>query len=160
MLLKLVGVAFELEYVAEDAVLDGGFGLVDSMAKPGAVVAAFDFQSPTGTVTWSIDIPCDDDWHVWVRAFDSGTNDTFFARLDGGPDPAPIFEADCTNDGQGYVWGELNWRDPEMGMACEYVEDPWLAQWETGAHEFQLEFRDSPAVSRIIVTNDDLFVPQ
>lgn len=149
----------QLEYLAEDAVLDGGWSLVDSQSKPGTTVASLDFGNPTGSVTWDIEIPCDDDWHIWVRGFDFGSNDTFFARLDGGPDPAPIFEVDCTQDGDGYTWRELNWRDPEMGMACEYVEDPWIAAWETGAHQLQLEARDSPAVARIIVTNDDAFVP-
>jgi hypothetical protein len=148
----------QLEYLAEDAVLDGGWSLVDSQSKPGTTVASLDFDNPTGSVTWD-EIPCDDDWHIWVRGFDFGSNDTFFARLDGGPDPAPIFEVDCTQGGEGYAWRELNWRDPEMGMACEYVEDPWIAASEAGAHQFQLEARDSPALARIIVTNDDAFVP-
>lgn len=151
---------FELEYLAEDAVLSGAWMLVDSMAKPGMMVATTDFSDPESYVTWSIDVPCDDDWHIWVRAFDNGQADSFFARQDGGPDPAPIFEVDCTFGGGGYAWRELNWRDPEMGMACEYVEDPWLAQWDAGTHEFSLQVRESQAVARIIVTNDDAYVPQ
>lgn len=150
----------ELEYLAEDAVLDGGWVLVESMSKPGMMVASNQGQDPTGTVTWDIEIPCDDQWHIWIRGYNAGPNDSFFARQDGGPDPAPIFEVECTQDNAfGYLWTELNWRDPEMGMACEYVENPWLADWATGAHTFQLEYRESPAVARIIVTNDDAFVP-
>jgi hypothetical protein len=148
----------QLEYLAEDAVLDG-WELVESALGEGTVAAViFDMGPPGGTVTWDIDIPCDDDWHIWVRGRNAGQNDSYFARQDGGPDPAPIFELDCLG-GDDYLWRELNWRDPENGGPCEYVEDPWLAAWEAGIHQFQLEYRESRGVARIIVTNDDAFVP-
>jgi hypothetical protein len=151
----------QIELSAEDATLDG-FELVKSSFPEEGIVAGVIMEGmnmPEGTVTWDIDIPCNDDWHIWVRGRNAGEQDSFFARQDGGPDPAPIFELDC-GGGNDYVWRELNWRDPEMGMPCEYVEDPWLAQWDAGAHEFQLEYRESPAVARIVVTNDDAFVPE
>lgn len=149
----------EIELGATDAVLDGSWAIQMSQQGEGMIAAIPMGEMGSGTVTWSIDVPCDDDWHIWVRAVDFGSNDSFFARLDGGPDPAPIFELDCGNFGQGYVWRELDQRDPENGGPCEYVEDPWVASWATGTHEFQLEFRESIAVARIVVTNDDTFVP-
>lgn len=151
----------QIELAAEDATLDG-FELVESSFVEEGTVAAVIFDGmnmPMGTVTWDVDIPCNDDWHIWVRGRNAGGNDSYLARQDGGPDPAPIFELDCAG-GDDYSWRELNWRDPETGMPCEYVEDPWLAAWEAGAHQFQLEYRESPAVARIIVTNDDAFVPE
>lgn len=150
----------QIELTAEDAVLDG-WELVQSMFVEEGTVAGiiFDNGFPQGTVTWDLDIPCNDTFHVWVRGRNAGSNDSYFARLDGGPDPAPIFELDCEG-GDDYRWRELNWRDPENGLPCEYVEDPWLADWEAGAHQVQLEYRESPGVSRLIVTNDDAFVPE
>ena len=151
----------EIELLADAATLDG-FELIESMFVEEGTVAAIIFDGmnqPMGTVTWDIDIPCNDDWHIWVRGRNLGEQDSFFARQDGGPDPAPIFELDC-GGGNDYMWRELNWRDPEMGMPCEYVQDPWIAQWDAGPHQFQLEYRESPAVARIVVTNDDAFVPE
>ncbi len=152
--------AFQLEYSAEDAALDG-WELVES-AFPGEGTVAgiiLDQGEPEGTVTWDVEVPCNDEWHIWVRGRNSGSNDSYFAQLDGGPDPAPIFDLDC-GGGNDYRWRELNWRDPIDGGFCEYVEDPWIATWEAGTHQVQLGYRESPAVSRIIVTNDDAFVPE
>jgi len=110
-------------------------------------------------VHWDIDVPCDGDWYIWVRATDFGSDDSFFARLDGEPEPAPIFEIDCGFEGQSYEWRVLNWRDPDTGDPCEYVVDPWIAPWTAGPHAFELDFREAPAVARIVVTNDPAFVP-
>ncbi|MBC8067140.1 MAG: hypothetical protein IAG13_02310 [Deltaproteobacteria bacterium] len=147
-----------IELGADDAVLSGGWELVMSMLGEGMIAGIQTEPDADNAVHWDIDVPCDGEFFIWVRARDEGNGDSFFATLDGEPDPAPIFEADCTMGGQGYVWTRLNWRDPEA-MACEYVEDPWLASWTTGTHAFELSYRDSIAVARIVVTNDDAYVP-
>jgi hypothetical protein len=151
-------IAIELD--AEAAILSGDWEIVMSMFGEGNVAAiddnAFD---PSGTVHWDIDVPCAGDWYIWVRATDFGSDDSFFARLDGEPEPAPIFEIDCGFGGEDYAWRVLNWRDPDTGEPCEYVEDPWIAQWTAGAHAFELDFRESIAVARIVVTNDPAYVP-
>jgi hypothetical protein len=150
----------QIELGADQAELSGDWQLVMSQFGEG-MVAGIDMGAfePTGTVHWDVDVPCDGDWLVWVRGTDFGGDDSFFARLDGEPEPAPIFELDCEFDGDGYVWAVLNWRDPEAGMPCEHVLDPWIAQWSAGVHTFELDFREAPAVARIVVTNDPDFVP-
>lgn len=149
----------QIELAATDATLDGAWAITMSQLGEGEVAAIPMGQQGDGTVTWEVDIPCDDAWHIWVRGIDYGSEDSFYARLDGEPEPAPIFEIGCDFGGMGYSWRELNWRDPDNGGPCEYVEDPWVADWTTGLHQFQLEFRESIAVARIIVTNDAAFVP-
>lgn len=152
-------VVIELE--ATDATLSGEWALVMSMLGEG-MVAAFDFQNDDpmtdDLVAWDIDIPCDADWYIWVRGLDSGEFDSFYAQLDDAPDPSPIFELDCTGGGDGYIWTVLNQRDP-MDDLCEYVEDPWIAAWSTGLHTLELEDRESPAVARIVITNDEAYEP-
>lgn len=150
----------QIELTAEDATLDGWELVQSAFVEEGTVAGVIQGMGPPqGTVTWDLDIPCNDTFHVWVRGRNAGASDSYFARLDGGPDPAPIFELDCEG-GDDYSWQELNWRDPENGLPCVYVEDPWLADWDEGSHQVQLEYRESPGVSRLIVTNDDAFVPE
>lgn len=150
----------EIDLEATDATLSGDWTIIMSMAGEGMVAAIDPVDGDeTDTIHWDIDIPCDDDWYIWVRGFDNGQADSFFATLDGEPNPAPIFEVGCDGGGQGYTWTLLNQRDPVMGNPCEYVEDPWLATWPTGTHAFDLAFRESQAVARIVITNDEMFVP-
>ena len=106
-------------------------------------------------------MPCDDTYWIWVRYYNQGSNDSYFIKLDGGPDEVAIFEGDCEGGGgmQGnYGWNDINWR-AEDGGPCEYVEDPWPQDWAAGVHEVTLSYRESIAVARIIVTNDPDFVP-
>jgi hypothetical protein len=151
----------EIDLEATDATLDDTWEIIMSMVGEGMVAAfngAPDMDDTNDNVTWDIDIPCDDDWYIWVRGFDNGQEDSYYARLDGEPAPAAIFELECTGAGGGYIWTRLNWRD-QMDGPCVYTQDPWIATWTTGPHQFQLAFRESIAVARIIVTNDETFVP-
>src|SRR5690606_19928361 len=108
-------------------------------------------------VTWNIDVPCDDTWHIWVRAIEEGTNDSLFAVVDGEPNPAAIFEIGCDGEPNEptYVWRELNWRDQVAGNACEYIEDPWVHDWTAGTHSLTVAYRESWAISRLWITNTD-----
>lgn len=150
--------AVTLEYLATDASLDGDWALTMSQLGEGTV-AAVDGFNPSGDVTFTIDVPCDDNWIIWVRGTDYGSADSFFARLDGAPEPPAIFELDCGPGGGGYTWQRLNWRDPDTGGPCEYVVDPWLADWTAGEHTLVLGYREAIAIARVVVTNDPGYVP-
>jgi hypothetical protein len=149
----------EIDLEATDAVLSGGWEIIMSMVGEGMVAAMQQAPEDDAAVHWDIDVPCDDDWYIWVRGTDFGDQDSFLATLDGEPQPAPIFELECTPGGDAYVWTRLNQRDPDDAN-CEYVEDPWVATWATGTHAFELGFREAQAVARIVVTNDEAFVPR
>ena len=111
-----------------------------------------------GSILYQPDIPCDDTWYIWARILDQGNNDSYLATLDGQPMPSAIFEGDCTQQGNGYKWTVLNWR--EMGAnACDYVEDPWAPMWAAGVHEIEFEYREAAAMGRILITNDPDLVP-
>ncbi len=146
-------VSFEI--MAVDATAAEGWDPFMSMLGEGMVMA-WDNQTQDATLSWDLDIPCDDTWHVWVRGVDQGSADSFFAMVDGAPNPPPIFELECTQGPQQstYVWKELNYREP-MANACEYLFDPWTQDWAAGPHQFTLMYRESAAVSRIWVTNTD-----
>jgi hypothetical protein len=117
------------------------------------LILAWD-NDPQAYVEFNLDIPCSDDWHVWVRGINNQQDDSFFVLVDGGPDPAPIFEIACDQgpNQATYEWKELNWRE-QGDPGCTYVEDPWIQTWAAGPHTFTLGYRESYALSRIYVTN-------
>ncbi len=141
-----------IEIEAEDA--QDIFGWEPTMSMLGEdVVLNWDMTVPDAYVSWDIDIPCDGDWHIWVRAINAAGDDSFFALVDGQPMPIPIFEINCDQGPNQavYEWRELNWRD-QMAPACEYVEDPWVQTWTAGPHNFTLGYRESYAISKIWLT--------
>lgn len=142
---------------AEDADTIDGWDPVMSMVGEG-IVLSWDEQVPDAFVEFELDIPCDADWHIWVRAIDAEGLDSFFVEVDGGPMPTPVFEVDCAPGPQPavYRWRELNWRD---AMSCQYVEDPWVQTWTAGPHTFMLGYREAYAISKIWLTNTDLSPP-
>ncbi|KIG17302.1 hypothetical protein DB30_03485 [Enhygromyxa salina] len=152
------------EFIAIEAIdADEIVGWNETMSQLGeGLILAYDNQSPNAYVQFNLDIPCDDDWHIWVRGINNQGADSYFALVDGEPMPVPIFELDCTNGPQApeYQWGELNWRD-QMAPNCEYVEDPWVQTWEAGAHVFTLGYhpQEAYALSRIWLTNTDQTPP-
>ncbi len=146
------------EIGAEDAELTGDWDLVMSQEQGEGMTAYWPFGAQDGTATWSYDVPCEDAWHVWVRMFDEGDEDTTFVQVDGEPQGWALAEVDCTDNGDGYRWKELNWRAPE-DPACVYVMDPWVQNWAVGVHEVAFRHHDSKAISRLIFTNDPDFVP-
>jgi hypothetical protein len=156
----------ELGAVA-DASLSGGWMAVNSTIKGGQEVAAISMGDTSGSVLFTVPIPCMDTWYVWVRFLDAGGADSYFVTLDAEPDPPAIFEGDCTQEPFGtpeYGWRLLNWRDNSdpmnPGNPCEYLEDPWTADWDMGDHTVEFTFREAYALSRILVTNDPDFVPE
>jgi len=150
-------VSFEI--LAVDATEANGWDPVMSMLGEGMIMA-WDQQNDAASIAWDIDVPCDDTWHVWVRGVDQGQADSYFATVDGEPNPAAIFELDCTNapNQATYVWKELNYRD-QADPGCTYLLDPWTQDWLTGIHSFALTYRESGAVSKLWITNTDLTPP-
>jgi hypothetical protein len=131
-----------------------GWAITQSQILMGAEVLAWDQQTQAATVTWDIEVPCADTWHVWVRGLDQGNNDSYFVSVDGQPDPAVIFELACdAGPQQGtYLWRELNYRALNAG-ACVYLFDPWTQDWEAGTHQLTLRYRESIAIAGLWVTN-------
>jgi hypothetical protein len=146
----------QIEMLPSEASYDGAWELGMSMVGEGEI--SVNQTGGPGSFTYEPDIPCDDTWYIWARAFDQGQNDSYFATLDGEPMPPAIFEGGCTGAGNGYVWAVLNWRDEADGP-CVYVEDPWAPEWAAGVHQIQFSFRESQAMGRIVITNDQDFVP-
>lgn len=147
----------QFEMMPDEATLTGGWGLAMSMMGEGQI--AF-IQNPNmgGSVLYEPELPCDDTWYIWARAFDNGQDDSYFATLDGEPEPPAIFEGDCGGGGNGYVWARLNWRDVDANP-CEYVEDPWAPTWDAGVHAIEFSYREAQAMGRILITNDPDFTP-
>lgn len=146
------------EILPSEATYSGAWELGMSMVGEGEISVLNQMAGVEGSVLYEIDIPCNDTWYIWTRYWEQGADDSYFVTLDGEPMPAAIFEGDCTGGGQGYGWAALNWRD-EGDPPCTYVEDPWAPQWDTGIHEFEFSFRESLAMGRILITNDETFVP-
>ena len=104
--------------------------------------------------TYELDIPCDDTWHIWIRAIDYQQYDSLWVMVDDQPAEWAIFEVDCSDGPMdaAYKWNELNWR-LDGANPCQYVEDPWTQEWTAGIHTLALGYRDSYAISKIWFTN-------
>jgi hypothetical protein len=146
-------VTFEMQ--PSEATYEGGWMLGMSMLGEGEIAQ---YQFGGGSFVYEPDIPCDDTWYIWARALDQGSDDSYFATLDGEPMPEAIFEGDCTGGGNGYLWAVLNWRD-QAAMACDYVENPWAPAWTAGVHQIEFSFREVGGMGRILITNDQDYVP-
>ncbi|MFV8750549.1 hypothetical protein ACNOYE_08345 [Nannocystaceae bacterium ST9] len=145
-------VSFLLSAV-DDSEYTGGWGETMSMLGEGAVLSMGENQN-TGVVTFDFDIPCDDTWHIWVRAIDYQGSDTFWTRVDADPQDWTVFDIDCTPGPMmaAYKWNELN-RHDDTDPDCQYDVDPWTHEWSLGPHTLELGFRDSYAVSRVWISN-------
>ncbi|MCA9709835.1 MAG: hypothetical protein KDK70_28605 [Myxococcales bacterium] len=145
------------EMLPSEATYSGDWELGMSMIGEGEISVLPGFGTD-GSILYEPDIPCDDTWYIWVRYWEQGSNDSYFATLDGQPMPEAIFEGDCTGGGQGYNWRVLNWRD-QGDPACTYLEDPWAPDWAAGVHQVEFSYRESQAMGRILFTNDPDYVP-
>jgi len=149
----------EIEMLPSEAIHSGAWELGMSGIGEGEIsVIPNPMFGTDGTILYEPDLPCDDTWYIWVRGLNFGTDDSYFATLDGMPMPSAIFEADCEFGGGGYTWAALNWRDP-ADPSCTYVEDPWTPTWTAGIHAIEFGYREINAMGRIVITNDPAFVP-
>jgi len=149
-------VQFEMQ--PSEAIQTGSWDLGMSMVGEGEISIYDQMGGGGGSILFEPDIPCNDTWYIWVRYWEQGDADSYFATLDGMPMPEAIFEGDCTGGGNGYDWAALNWRDQRDGP-CTYVEDPWAPTWDAGTHSIEFTFRESLAMGRILLTNDPAYVP-
>lgn len=148
----------EFEMFPSDATHSGAWQLSMSMVGEGEISVVNLDGGAGGSILYEPEIPCDDTWYIWVRYWEDGDADSYYATLDGMPTPEAVFEGDCSGGGGGYDWAQLNWRD-EGDPGCTYVEDPWAPTWDAGVHEIEFSYRESLAMGRILITNDAGFVP-
>lgn len=147
-----------LSYDIDDAMLYGGWSNEFSIFI-GKKYADWqgDPQQDNGVV-WVADVPCDDDFHVWVRFRDIGQDDSFFVQVDGAPQEWAIFDGDCGGNILNWRWEKLNWRNPNDN-SCQWTEDPWIQSWTAGAHEIHFRFFDATGIAEIKFTNDPNYSP-
>ncbi len=119
-------------------------------------------DSGFGTASFPVQIPCDDDWHVWARARDDGPGDAMTVSIDGGANE--LWDFDCSNAaGLSWHWTHLNFGD--LGVLCETGMSNWeVLSWSAGPHTVLLRGANtsntvSPYVSGLVVTNDASYVP-
>lgn len=149
-----------VEQTPADAKLSGDWLLTMSNLGEGQVASLTDpANKHSGAVRYTLDVPCDATWYIWLRVLDQAANDSYRVTLDSDPDPAAIFDADCGNSGNAYKWARLNWRDPRSDP-CEYLQNPWAPQWSTGTHQIEIRYDASPAIGRVLLTTDMNAVPK
>lgn len=143
-----------------DAQLSGDWAVVMSMVGEGLILQVPNNNDTAGTAVFDVDIPCDDTWTIWARMLNYQNQDSSFVQLDGQPNPGEINAIDCNAlfpNLASWNWRKLNRRDPED--ECEFLEDPWTADWLTGPHTITFLYRDSESLGRVFVTNDPNYVP-
>jgi hypothetical protein len=151
----------EVVVVAEEAVITGDWTLATSEMGEGMYLNpnGSELGGNQGTATFTVDVPCADDWYVWTRFYDNYNHDSWYIRVDGEPgSKEAIFEGDCTPVGGYWDWAVMNYREI-LSLTCSYVHDPWVQAWEPGEHTVQFEIRDHASIARIIVVNDPAFTP-
>jgi len=143
-----------------EAQLSGDWDVVMSMAGEGMILQVPNNNDTAGTVVFNVDIPCDDTWTIWARMLNYQNQDSSFVQLDGQPNPGAVNAIDCNDflpNLASWNWRKLNRRDPQDD--CEFLEDPWTADWLTGPHAITFLFRDSQSLGRVFLTNDANYVP-
>lgn len=151
----------ELVIHAEDADLTGDWTLESSEMGEGMYLYPNGNENAgyMGTATFTIDVPCADDWYVWTRYFDWGSQDSWYIRVDGEPgSKQAIFEGGCTATGNHWAWAAMNYRELDAD-GCDYLHDPWVQAWDAGEHTVEFEIRETSSISRIVVVNDPGFTP-
>ena len=144
----------------DDADLSGGW-FSDFAVFLNKDVARYDVgggDDNNGAV-WTPEIPCEDEWRVWVQFFDEGDEDDFDLRVDGEPNPEwARFDGDCGFIDFEYKWRQINWRMD--GESCnDNVNDPWVQTWGIGPHELRFKYRSSETIATVVVTNDPDYNP-
>lgn len=153
--------------LAEDAALE--FPMIQEMSQMGEQTICSSGILELGTAEFAFDIPCLDDYAVWVRVYDawdgthdSGDPDSYYVRVSGGDEFTWFYG--CQTFGAPNDWG---WRRVRVldGNDCnEFTE--WTPQLGPGTHYIRLRNRESErgdgvraAIARVILSNDPNFVP-
>lgn len=158
--------AVEIVVLVADATVEPPMERTGSTMGEGEV--AVSVVPEEGTVTFEVDIPCDDVWNLWGRVNDFspgiGPNDpdSYWISVDGGPEYEWFYGCDTEFSPQ---W---SWQPMESNMAgvpCEkaIAVTPVL---DAGVHLVRLRNREGlgsgevfAAVARILATNDPDLVP-
>lgn len=138
------------------------------MSGKGEGMVALSEVAEEGTVSFSVDLPCDGTYAVWGRAQDTNPGnvdadpDSYFVRVDGGGEGGWFYGCQTNGLASGYHW--LRVTTAGMPVCGGGVWSPQLA---AGSHTFTLRNRepvafddDVAAVARLLITNDMNYVPQ
>jgi len=138
------------------------------MSGKGEGMVALSEVAEEGTVSFSVDLPCDGTYAVWGRAQDTNPGnvnadpDSYFVRVDGGEEGGWFYGCQTNGLASGYHW--LRVTTAGMPVCGGGVWSPQLA---AGSHTFTLRNRepvafddDVAAVARLLITNDMNYVPQ
>lgn len=155
----------EIELV-ENAVVEEPMQTAESTLGEG--VFAFSEVEEQGTVTFSVHVPCEDEYVVWGRVGDinDGVNqndpDSFYVSVDGGAEITWFYG--CQTSGNNEVWSWEQVKDNELGAQCDDAVD-LVVTLDTGVHTVRMRNREPAnndafaAIARILVTNDQGYVP-
>lgn len=155
-----------LEKVA-DAELEWPMGTEQSMLGEGTIATSAIPEA--GTVEFTVDIPCVDEFAVWARVYDGdpgvhdfGDPDSYYVRVDGGSEITWFYGCQTWEASQ--EWGWYRTRGANGGTCGEAVD--WTLPLGPGAHTIRFRNRESQtnegiraAIARIFVTNDPSYVP-
>ena len=146
------------EFASSVAQLSGGW-YSDYAIIPNKDVARWNGGDDDNGAVWTPDIPCEDEWRVWVHFLDDGDEDDFDLRIDGEPNPEwARFDGHCDWNIVTYRWRQINWR--AEGESCgDNLGDPWVQNWGPGPHELHFKYRSSEAIAEVVVTNDPNYDP-
>jgi len=123
-----------------------------------------------GSVTFTIELPCDGPVAVWGRVQDTNPGlvnsdpDSYYVSVDGVDDTDAGWYYGCQTEGKasGYHWLRVT---TSAEPACGGPE--WTPDLGAGTHSFRLRNRepvafddDIAAVARLLITNDMGYVPQ
>ncbi|HVI01593.1 MAG TPA: hypothetical protein VM869_22915 [Enhygromyxa sp.] len=149
------GQDYFFDFAATDADYIYGF---DPLFVPGEGTVLTHDGTGGAFIRFFFDIPCDDEWHMWIRAIDHQSADSW--RLSINDVTGYYHDMDCTaQPAQAeYKWRHLNYRQ-QFAPACQYVQDPWVLNWDAGEYTVNYVYLDSYAMSRIWLTNTDQSPP-
>lgn len=138
------------------------------MSGKGEGMVAFSEVIEAGTVTFSVDLPCDGTYAVWGRAQDTNPGnvnadpDSYYVRVDGGGEGGWFYGCQTNGLAPGYHWLRVT---TAAVPVCGGGE--WLPKLVAGSHTFTLRNRepvafddDVAAVARLLITNDMNYVPK
>lgn len=141
------------------------FPMVAELSMSGEGKIASSAIDELGTVDFTVELSCADEYTIWVRVFDAvpgsqdNDPDAYYAQADDGPEVAWIYGCDTTKLVPGWSWQRVR-----STPTCDTATD-WAPKLGAGTHHIVLRNREGAAqnnkaaVARILVTNDPNIVP-
>lgn len=129
-------------------------------------MVAYSEVAEQGTVSFTIDVPCDGQLAVWgrVRDFKPGISqngddpDSFYPRIDDGPESSWFYGCQTGGETSAYRWKRV--RSGVQGQPCDN-NTVWLVSVTAGTHTITLRNRESKSqnggvavIARLLVTSD------